>query len=76
MKPTKNDIYKFIKIAGMVSFIPFVLISGPLVGFLAGDFLAAKLNLPYLKIICIGIGIIAAIFETFKIVRLVLKLDK
>ncbi len=74
--PDKQEIFRFIKIAGMLSFIPFVLISGPLVGYLAGDFLAQKFSLPYLRLICIGLGAIAGIFETFKIVRLVLKLDK
>lgn len=74
--PDKQDIFRFIKIAGMVSFIPFVLVSGPLAGYLAGEFLAEKLSFPYLKLICVFVGFIAAIFETFKIVRLVLKLDK
>ncbi|MCX5713011.1 MAG: hypothetical protein NTY47_08175, partial [Candidatus Omnitrophica bacterium] len=72
----KQDIFRFIKIAGMVSFIPFVLVSGPLAGYLAGDFLAKAFGAPYLRLMCIGLGAVAVIFETFKIVRLVLKLDK
>jgi len=74
--PNKQDIYRFIKIAGMVSFIPLVLISGPLAGYIAGDFLARRLSLPFLRLTLIAIGAIAGIIEAFKIVRLVLKLDK
>jgi len=76
VKPAKSDIYKFIKIAGMVSFIPLVLLSGPIAGYLAGDFLADKLSMPALRLACLGIGTIAAVFEAFKIIRLVLKLNK
>jgi len=72
----KEEFYKRIKIAGMVSFIPLMLAAGPLVGYLAGDYLEKRFGLAHILFICIGLGFAASITEVIRIIRLVTKITK
>ena len=70
----KADTYKWIKIAGLLSFLPFVLVAGPLAGFYLGSFLEKKIGLqPYLSILFIIIGFAASLKETIRIIKLALQ---
>lgn len=72
----KKDIYKRIKIAGLLSFLPIVLAAGPLGGYILGDFLEKKFSLPpYTHIICIGIGFLGSLRETIRIIRVALQTE-
>ena len=74
---TKEEVYRRIKIAGFISFIPIMLAAGPLGLFFAGDYLQKKFHLPqYFLLIFIGLGFLIAIRETIRIIRLVLKISK
>ena len=67
----KQDLYKRIKIAGLVTFIPFVLLGAPLTGYIIGDLLIKKLGLPgYTIIILVALGLLAGIRETVRIIKL------
>ncbi len=73
----KQDMYNWIKITGFAAFIPFVLISGPIGGYLIGLFLIEKLHLPrYTMLISLGVCSIASFIQTFKIIKTMLKIDK
>jgi hypothetical protein len=73
----KKEFYKRIKIAGMVSFIPIILVTGPLAGYFIADFLGKKFGLAaYASLICIGIGLIVSIREVVRIIRMIYKIDK
>lgn len=73
----KEELYKRIKIAGMISYIPIMLAAGPLAGFFLWEYLQKKFNPPiYFSIICIGLGIVIGIRESVRIIRIVLKIDK
>ena len=73
----KKEVYKWVKIAGLISFIPVMLSAGPLGGYFFGDFLEKKFSLPsYIIYISMGIGAIAGIRETVRIIRIVLNIDK
>lgn len=72
----KEEFYKRIKIAGMISFIPLMLAAGPFIGYLAGDYLGKKSGLAYVIFICIGIGFLVSITEVIRIIRLVTKINK
>jgi F0F1-type ATP synthase assembly protein I len=73
----KDQLYRRVKIAGMLSFIPFVLAGGPLGGWFLGEFLQKKFNLSvYVTYICILIGVAAGIREVIRIIRLVIKIDR
>jgi hypothetical protein len=73
----KNDFYKWIKIAGMLSYVPVILVSGPLAGYFAGDYLAKKFELPgYVPFIMIGFGFIASALEVIRVVRKVSRIEK
>jgi len=73
----KQEFYKRVKIAGMISYIPIMLAAAPLSGFFLGDYLRQRFNLPfYFPVIFIALGIIAGIRESVRIIRLVLKIDK
>ena len=72
-----KDLYKGIKIAGMISYIPLMLAVSPLAGFFLGDYLQKRFNLPfYVLIICVGVGIVVGIRESIRIIRLVSRIDK
>ena len=73
----KQEIYKWIKIGGLLSFIPFILIAGPMAGYLAGDWLAKRFGLPqFTAVLLSGIGFIGSVRETIRVIRIALKTDK
>lgn len=70
----KRELYSRIKIAGMISYIPFILLAAPLGAFFTGDFLRKKFGLPeYILLIFTGIGLLIGIKETVKIIRICIK---
>jgi len=70
----KDELYKRVKIWGMVSFIPMLLAAGPFIGYLVGDYLKIKSGWDSLLYICIVIGFIASIIEVARVIRLVIKI--
>ena len=72
-----QEIYKRIKIAGIMFFIPLTLAAGPLSGYFLGDFLQNKFGLSfYFSIGFVILGFIASIVEVVRIVRLAINIDK
>lgn len=70
----KSDLYKWIKIGGLLSFLPFVLVAGPIGGFLLGSYLEHRFGLPaYVSIALITVGFIASLKETIKIIKIALQ---
>jgi hypothetical protein len=73
----KQEVYRRIKIAGLLSFIPLVMACGPLAGYWLGDFLRRNFGLAYyVSYIAIGIGFLSSFIEVVRIIRLVVKMDK
>ncbi len=72
----KEEFYKWVKIWGIVSFIPMVLAAGPLAGYLAGDYLRKKSGLDFVLYVCIGAGCITSIAEVIRIVRVLIKITR
>jgi hypothetical protein len=73
----KEKIYKWIKIGGLLSFLPFVMAAGPLGGYLIGDFLQKKFGLgPVAMAVCIILGFIGSAFETVKIIKSALRAEE
>lgn len=73
----KGKIYKLLRVAGILSFVPFVLIAGPLAGYIAGSFLEYKfIHIRYLSLIFTFAGFIAAIMEVIELIRLAMKNEK
>jgi len=73
----KEELYRRIKIAGMLSFIPLMLLAGVLGGYSLGKFLQEKFTQAYFIVpLCAGIGTLGALWETVRIIRLVLKIEK
>lgn len=60
----------------MLSFIPFVLLSGPLGGYLLGDYLSRSLHLRQAVQVCVISGLLAGIYEAVRILRLVIRISK
>ena len=72
----KSDLYKWIKIGGLLSFLPFVLGAGPIAGYFLGSYLEKKFSLsPYVSIALITIGFMASLRETIRIVKLALQAE-
>ena len=70
----KQDLYRRIKIAGLVSFIPFILLGAPLTGYIIGDLLVKKLGFPsYINVILIAVGLLAGIREAARIIKLCIR---
>jgi hypothetical protein len=73
----KQEVYRRIKIAGLLSFIPLILAAGPLAGYWLGDFLRCNFGLAvYVSYIAIGIGFLSSFIEVIRIIRLVIRIDK
>jgi hypothetical protein len=72
-----TKVYKWIKIGGILSFLPFILAAGPLAGFFLADYLEKKFHTPGLvSVICVVTGFLASLRETVKIVRKALDIEK
>lgn len=72
-----TKVYKWIKIGGLLSFIPIIMATGPLAGFFLADYLEKKFNLPnFTSVICITIGFITSVAEIVKIIKLALKTER
>jgi F0F1-type ATP synthase assembly protein I len=56
---------------GLLSSIPFILALAPIVGYFLGKFLDKKFRTePWLSVILLGLGFVAGVRETIKIVKL------
>lgn len=73
----KNNIYKWVKIGGILSFIPAVLAAGPIAGYVLGSYLEKRFGAPfYISIICLTIGLVGSVFETVKIVKFAIRTEE
>ncbi|MGE5175947.1 MAG: AtpZ/AtpI family protein [Hyphomicrobiales bacterium] len=56
---------------GLLSSIPFILALAPIVGFFLGQYLDSRFRTtPWLSFILLGLGFVAGVRETIKIIRL------
>lgn len=70
----KDEHLKYLKVIIEVTGIPFVLLGGPVAGFLIGSFLDQKLESGKLfLIVFMALGFIAAVKETIQIIKRVQK---
>ena len=68
--------YKWIKIGGLLSFIPVIMAAGPLGGYFCADYLQKKFGLPgYTSAILITLGFIASARETIRIIKLAINTE-
>jgi len=72
----KEGLYRRIRMAGLLSFLPFVLASGPLGGYIVGDLLEKRFGFSaYIMPVCIVIGFAGGLWESVRLVRFILKAD-
>lgn len=56
---------------GLLTSIPFILALAPIVGYFLGQYLDTKFQTrPWLSIVLLGLGFVAGVRETVKIIRL------
>ncbi len=73
----KNPVYKWIRFGGYLTFIPLVLVGGPLTGFIVGQFLKEKFSAPdHIFYLFIVLGLIGGIFEVVQIIRRLISEEK
>ncbi len=73
----KKEVYQRIKVYGFLSYIPVILAVGPLSGWALGDYLSRKLGLAdYVPLVFAGLGLITAVMEIVRVIRLVSRIDK
>lgn len=73
-KRGKSELFQIAWQVGLLTTVPFILVAGPLIGFLAGDWFDRKYHsAPYGKTILIVLGIVGAVREIIQIIRRVLK---
>lgn len=78
MATDKKELYKRIKIAGILSFIPFVLMGGAFLGYIGGDYLEKKIvSAPFIVLpVCIAIGMLVSVIEVVRIIKLAVKINE
>ena len=70
----KADLYRWIKIGGLLSFLPFVMVAGPLGGFYLGNYLEKRFGLPgYVSIALIAVGFIGSFREAVRVIKIAIK---
>ncbi len=70
MNKDQNEGFRQFRRVGILTTIPFILLMGPLLGFLAGRWVDQRFDLfPLVTIILIILGFAASIRETVRIVR-------
>lgn len=68
--PPKNNLPQLFRMLGLAVTVPTVLISGPLAGFLAGQWLIQKWNFPSeSSIILVLLGLFASAVQTVRILK-------
>ena len=73
----KDEFYKWIKLAGMLSYIPFILVTGPLSGYWIGDYLVKRFHVSKGVLgLVVLLGTFVSIQEVIRIIRLVSNIDK
>lgn len=73
----KPGIYKRIKVAGALMFIPLVLGAGPLGGYILGKYLQDTFSLPrFILPTLVMLGTIGAISETVRVIRFLIKTEE
>ena len=73
----KKEVYKWIKIGGLLSFIPLVLGTGALGGYFLGKYLENRFKAPsFVPLLLSGLGTLAAYIESVRIIKLTLKAEK
>ena len=66
--------FRWIKVGGLLTLIPLFLASGPLAGYIAGDWIVKTFGLNhYLTALCVIIGFAASVGETVKVIKMALK---
>ncbi|MDP2921295.1 MAG: hypothetical protein Q8O12_02850 [Candidatus Omnitrophota bacterium] len=78
MADDKKELYRWIKIGGILSFIPFVLLGGALLGYLLADYLDKKVIFAPLIVypVSIAIGMLASVVEVIRIIKLAVKISE
>ncbi len=72
----KKEIYTLIKLAGILTYIPLIMATGPLVGFIAGDILVKKFHWAgYTVLVLVAFGFFGSIIEIIRIIRLCKKME-
>lgn len=72
----KKEVYKWVKIGGLLSYIPVVLATGVIGGYFAGRFIEIRfMHSKSAAPICAGIGLAASIIEVIRIIRITLKIE-
>jgi hypothetical protein len=70
----KKEIYNRIKVAGLLSLVPFVLAAGPFAGYMASGYLEKRFGTPaYLTYVFVIVGFAAGVKETIRIIKITLK---
>jgi hypothetical protein len=72
-----KDFYKTIRIAGLVSYIPVVLATGPIGGYFLGEYVNRRfITNKHTTLFFALIGLLAGLSETFRVIRAIIKLGK
>jgi len=62
--------YRFIRQVGLLTTIPLMLLSGPLIGFLVGNYIDKRFGTaPWFMILFVCLGFVASIRQTIAIIK-------
>lgn len=76
-KDRKKRVYRWIKIGGLLSFLPFVMAAGPIGGYLIGDIVEKKFGAPsWVTGLCIIVGFAGSAYETIKVIKAALRAEE
>lgn len=70
----KKEMFQLVRQVGIMTTIPMILVSGPIVGYLVGLWIDQKFGVdPYGKIVLMVLGFMASARETYRMIQDVIK---
>ncbi len=73
---SKQDLVRLARLAGVATSIPIVLVGGPVLGMMAGQFCDKRLSSdPWGVVVGVVIGLVAGLVETVRLVQLIQRLS-
>lgn len=68
--PSKDTIYRWIRVSGLLTLIPIILCVGPIAGYMAGDWLQRQFGFPsWTSVACAALGFLGGVLETVRVIR-------
>ncbi len=72
----KEEMYRLIKTAGMLLYIPLIMVTGPFGGWVLGDIAEKYFHFSHGIMVMVMLSSLASIFEVARVIKMMAKVDR